>query len=316
MNREEIKKLIVGPIATVPTPFDEDLEIDHGQMTELTKWWVSNGLIKGKSVIKIAAAMGEGPMLQDEEWHALLRTAVQAADDKAAIVCGLGYKDTKRVIEDGKRAQDLGAVGIQVVPPIFNLPKQDEILQFFSDLSDAVDIGIMVYVTKGMHCPIYMDTYRKMVDLEQIVAIKWGGVVGEYEDIFELADTFNIIDNGHGPVLCHKLGGKGYINHTVDIYPPHDLRVWELCKTKRYEEAQTLVDKINGPLDKIYELVGARTGGQAVVKKGLSAVMGRPCGISRPPSGAMNEEELALLRKVLIGFGWPVPDSGEITHCI
>ena len=134
MNRDEVKKLIVGPIATVPTPFDADFEVDHGRMAELTKWWVANGLVKGKSVIKVAAAMGEGPMLSDDELPALLRTTVQAADDKAAIILGLGYKDTKRTIDDAKRAQDLGAIALQVVPPIFNDPTQDDILRFFEDL--------------------------------------------------------------------------------------------------------------------------------------------------------------------------------------
>ena len=84
----------------------------------------------------------------------------------------------------------------------------------------------------------------------------------------------------------------------------------------KHDSLRTNISAQATKIDKINELVGARTGGQAVVKKGLSAVMGRPCGISRPPSGAMNEEELALLRKVLIGFGWPVPDSGEIIHSI
>ena len=307
MKPEEVKDLIVGPIATVPTPFDADFEVDHGRMAELTKWWVANGLVKGKSVIKVAAAMGEGPMLSDDELPALLRTTVQAADDKAAIILGLGYKDTKRTIDDAKRAQDMGAIALQVVPPIFNLPNQDDILRFFGDLSDAIDIGIMVYVTKSMHTPIYMDTYRKMVDFENVVAIKWGAVVGEYEDIYELVDRFNIIDNGIGPVGCHKHGGHGYINHTVDIHPPHELRVWELCQNKQYDEAQALIDSVEVPLNKVFAKVGARTGGQGVAKKGMMAAMGRPCGDSRPPSGAMNDEEMAELRDVLRGFGWPVP---------
>ena len=307
MKPDDVKKLIVGPIATVPTPFDADFEVDHGRMAELTKWWVANGLVKGKSVIKVAAAMGEGPMLSDDELPALLRTTVQAADDKAAIILGLGYKDTKRTIDDAKRAQEMGARALQVVPPIFNLPSQDDILRFFGDLSDAIDIGIMVYVTKSMHTPIYIDTYRKMVDFENVVAVKWGAVVGEYEDIYELSDRFNIIDNGKGPVATHKHGGHGYINHTVDIHPPHELRVWELVQNKQYDEAQALIDSVEIPLNKIFAKVGARTGGQGVAKKGMMAAMGRPCGDSRPPSGAMNDEEMAELRDVLRGFGWPVP---------
>ena len=306
MKQQEIKDLIVGPIATVPTPFDDEFDVDLGRMAELTKWWVANGLVKSKSVIKVAAAMGEGPMLRDDETAQLVRTTVQAADDKAAVVCGLHYKDTKRTIEDAKRIQDMGAIGLQVCPPIFNLPTQDEILHFFGDLSEAIDIGIMVYVTKSMHRPIYMDTYRKMVDFENVVAIKWGAVVGEYEDIFELADRFNIIDNGTGPVGCHKLGGKGYINTTADIHPPHDLRIWELCESKRYDEAQALIDSVEAPLAKVAAKAHEHAGGQGVFKKGLMAAIGRPCGASRPPSSAMTDEEIGELREVLIGFGWPV----------
>ena len=310
MEREALKRLIVGPIATVPTPFDEDYEVDYGRMAELTKWWVESGLVKGKAVIKVAAAMGEGPMLSDHEWPALLRTTVQAADDKAAIVCGLHYKDTKRTIEDARRAQDLGAIALQVCPPIFNLPSQDDLLDFYGDLSDAIDVGIMVYVTTTMNCPVDVETYRRMTDIRNIVAIKWSPFAGEnaYEDIFEFVDVWNIIDNSLSAVRCHKLGGHGYINHTSEIYPPHDLEVWDLMENGRYEEAQALLDSVNVRLREVFQKVAERTGGQGIVKKGMMAVMGRPCGVSRPPSKPINEEELAELRDVLKGAGWPVSD--------
>ena len=42
MNTTEIRKLIKGPIATVPTPFDHNHEIDYGRMAELTEMWVEN----------------------------------------------------------------------------------------------------------------------------------------------------------------------------------------------------------------------------------------------------------------------------------
>ena len=79
MNRDELKKLIVGPVAPVPTPFDDDFEVDFGLMADLTEWWVECGAVAGKAVIKIAAQAGEGDKLRDWEGPALLRTAVQAA---------------------------------------------------------------------------------------------------------------------------------------------------------------------------------------------------------------------------------------------
>lgn len=308
MNRSELQKVIVGPIATVPTPFDKDFEIDYGRMYELTQGWIENGLVKGKSVIKVAAAMGEGPMLRDDEWPYLLRTTVQAAGDRGTVLCGLHYKDTKRTIEDAKRAQDMGAIALQVCPPIFNMPSQSDLLHYFSDLSDAIDIGIMVYCTHWMPGGrVEVDTILKMADFEQVAAIKWSEAEGiAYEEMSKFSGIFNVIDNGGGPAECHRLGGRGYINLTAESYPPHDLKVWELLENKQYDDATALVESVDAPLRDFYEKVSSRTGGQGVVKKGIMALMGQHVGASRPPSEPLTLIEMEELRGILLSFGWPV----------
>lgn len=309
MTRDELKELIVGPIATVPTPFDEEYEVDFGRMAELTEWWVESGLVSGKAVIKVAAAMGEGPLLRDSEWMHLLRTVVQAADGQATVACGLHYKDAKNSIEDAKRAQDLGAVCLQISPPIFNDPTQDDIFRYFEAVSDAIDIGILVYNTywwPGGN--ILPETFHKMKDLEHVVAIKWGvPEEQDYDDMEGLVDAFNIIDNSNQPVRCHKLGGRGFINVTAEVYPPHDLKVWELMENGEYDEAHSLFHSVNDPLTEMYVEMCGKSGGQARLKKALMEVMGHPVGPSRPPSLPASATELAQLRDLLESFGWPVP---------
>ena len=308
MDRATLRGLIKGPIATVPTPFDDDFEVDYGRMHELTQQWVDEGLVKGTAVIKVAAAMGEGPMLSDEEWPALLRTTVQAAADKASIVCGLHYKDTKRTIEDAKQAQDLGAIGLQVCPPIFNLPSQNDLIDYYSDLSDAIDIGIMVYCTQWMPGGLVeVDTILRMKDIPQVASIKWSPPPGgNHEDMAQFSDIFSVIENGDSPARSHELGGNGYINLTAEAYPPHDLKMWGLLEQGRDTEAQTLWDEINTPLREYSAKVDTRSGGQGRVKKGLSYLMGKPAGVSRPPSKPLNSKELDELREILVGFAWPV----------
>ena len=313
MNREDLREQIVGPIATVPTPFDDDYEVDLGRMHDLTQTWVDEGIVRGKGVIKIAAAMGEGPMLSDDEWPALLRTTVQAANDKAAIVCGLHYKDTKRTVEDAKRAQDLGAIGLQICPPIFNLPSQDDLLDYFTDVSDAIDIGIMVYCTHWMPGGrAETDTIVKMADIEQVAAIKWS-VPDDipFEDMQKFSHIFNVIDNSSMPAESHKLGGRGYINVTYESYPEHDNKIWELLESGKHDEAKALFDSVNDPLRDYSEKVDERSGGQARLKKGIMALMGRPVGSSRPPSKPLNDEDMEGLRQVLLDLGWPVKSSAR-----
>jgi len=308
MNREQLRKLIQGPIATVPTAFDKDFHVDYGCMAAMTQWWVESGLVAGKAVIKVAAAMGEGPMLRDNEWPLLLRTVVQNAKGKAAIVCGIHYKDTVRTIEDAKIAQDMGAIGLQISPPVFNLPTQDDLLHYFGDVSDKIDIGIMVYNTYWLdHGAVLTDTIMKMKQFPQVMAIKWGVPDDkDYEDMTKFVDAFNVIDNHSSAARCHRLGGRGYINMTAEVYPPHDLRIWDLLENHKYDEAQKLFDSVDVPLRTLYAKTAQMSGGQARLKKGMMEIMGHPMGASRPPSAPLTKQDMAELRKLMIGFGWPV----------
>ncbi|MBM3934931.1 MAG: dihydrodipicolinate synthase family protein [SAR202 cluster bacterium] len=308
MDRNELRRLIRGPIATVPTAFDKDFEVDLGRMAELTRWWVANGLVKGRTAIKVAAAMGEGPQLRDTEWPALLRTVVQASDGKAAVVAGLHYKDTKRCIEDAKRAQDLGAIGLQISPPVFNAPTDADNLRHFEALSNAIDIGILIYCRAGMPGgDIMPEIFKKMYDFEKVIGIKWGPPAGvPYEAIYELAGHFNIIDNRRQPVLNHKLGGCGFVQNSTDVHPEHSFKVWDLLEAKRYDEAQAEYNAVEKPLWDFYTRIRQTNGGQGRLKKAMMALLGRPMGVSRPPSLPLSPEETADLRKLLISFGWPV----------
>jgi len=309
MTRDELKKLIVGPIATVPTPFDEGMEIDYGRMAELTRFWVDSGLVAGTAVIKVAAAMGEGGMLDDDEWAALLRTVVQAGRGKAAVVAGIHHKDTRRAIREARLAGDLGAIGVQISPPVFSWPTQDDLLRHYGAISDAIDIGIVIY--NNWWWPggnILPETFMKMKDFEHVAAIKWSIPEGQkYEDMAALAPIFNILDNHGHPALCHQLGGRGYINRTAHAYPAHDLRIWELLETKRYDQAQALFESVDIPTIQFYGRAAAESGGEARMVKGIMEIMGHPAGVSRLPTLPLSRAQTAELRHILLEAGWPVP---------
>ncbi len=306
MNREELRKLIVGPIGAVSTPFDGDLEVDLGAMHEMVQMMIDSGVCNGKGAIKIASALGEGPMLRETEWPALLRTAVNAAGGRVPVMFGIHDKDTRWAIDQAKQAHDLGAVAIQLTPPIYNIPTQQDMYDYFYDVSDATDIGIMIYHTHWMPGgSIETDTFLRMADIDNVVAVKWGGSSeGVYEDMAKFVHIFNVIDNSANPVGCAELGGHGYVQTTLDINPQHDLRVWELIQEKRYDEARILYHSVYDDISAMYEKVAKRTGGQAVVFKGLMSVMGHHTSAPRPPSKALNDEEMAELREKVASWGW------------
>ena len=309
MDRQDLRKRFRGVVGVTVTPMDDNYEIDSARMYDLAQWWVENGLTRGRAMLKVVSLMGEFPQLSDEEWPEVVRATVRGADGKVDIIAGTHHKDTKRTIEDVLRAQDLGAIGMQIAPPAMNDPNQDDMLRFYSDVSDAIEIGVMVYNTPwDRHGAIDAATLHKMADLEHIVAIKWATHDGcPVEEMSQLAPKFNLIENGNDRVGFHKQGGNGFLDKSSVAYPPHELKMWDLLEARRYDEAQTLWDTVDLPIRNLAEKSSDRSGGQARFKKMLMNAMGHNVGHQRPPTLPAREEEITELRELLESLGWPIP---------
>ena len=309
MNRAQLRKRIRGTPVTLPTPFDQDMHVDFARMIEMTQWWVGHGLGTDDAPLKTSAAMGEGPDLSDDEWPHILRTVVNAAGDGKTVICGLKSKNTLHTIEDAKRAQDLGAVGLQIDLPFFHHSTQDDLVRHFTAISDAIDIGIMIYNTHWFCLApqkeyVQADTMLRLNDAEHVVAIKWSVPEGEdYDQMRRFSDDFNAIDNSGQSVRCYKNGGAGYISPLIAVYPPHDLEIRPLLEQGRYEEAQAKIDRVRGALAPWMAKTSARSGGYRQGKAMLVA-LGQPIGPTRPPTLPCDEEEIAEVRAVFETLGW------------
>ena len=127
------------------------------------------------------------------------------------------------------------------------------------------------------------ETLERMTDFERVVGVKWNpGAGGDYEAVYRLADVFNIIDNTGQPVRSHRLGGRGFITLTADLYPPFDLHVWELMESGDYEAAEAEWDRVNDPLAEFEARLVEKSGGQGRTKKALMDAMGRSFGVAPP----------------------------------
>ena len=311
MNREQLKKRIRGTLVTLPTPFDKDLNVDMGRMAEMTRWWMDQGLGTNDAPLKTSAAMGEGPDLSDDEWPHILRTVVNAAGSDATVICGLKPKNPLHTIEDAKQAQDLGAIGLQIDLPFFHHSNQDDLVRHFTDISDAIDIGIMIYNTHWFCLNAQSEyltakTAQRLKDAEHVTAIKWSVPDGEeYDQIFNVSDIFNIIDNSGRTksVHCHKNGGVGYISSLVASYPAHDLNVFRLMEQGRYDEAQVEIDTVNNALEPWMTKTGAKSGGYRQ-GKALLAALGQPIGQPRPPTLPCDQSEIDEVKPILESLGW------------
>ena len=309
MNRSELKKVIRGTIVTMPTAFTDDFKLDLDTMAEMTKWYISEGLGTDTSPLKVAAAMGEGPDLADDELAPLLKCVIDAADGKANVICALKAKNTMHTIEDAKMAQDMGAIGLQIDLPFFHHAKQDDNVRHFTDISDAIEIGIMIYNTHWFcHSPVaeYMhpESMLRLADAEHVTAIKWGVPDGEdYDTMTKFSDIFNVIDNTGQTSRCMRNGGAGYISSLVAVHPKYDIDQWKLYEAGKYDEADANKARVSAIMADWQGATGRKSGGYRQMK-GMLKAMGRPMGPTRPPTLPLDAAEVAQAGEVARKLGW------------
>ena len=304
MNREELKQIMRGVSVAVPTPFDQDYRLDLAAATDLTQWWVSQGLGGSESMIKLCSAWGQGPDLSDDEWPHLVRTVVNAGGPGVNVMCGLKSKDTMRTIEDARIAQDMGANSLQIELPYNHAPNQDQYVKHFTMISDAIDIGIMIYNTYWFGVsPIEPDTMRRLEDAEHVAAVKWNYPDPDgYDKMSEFSGTFNVIDNSGQHVRCFKNGGAGIVSAFAPAYPAHDLKVARLLKEGKYDEAEALTDEEDQALAPVRAKT-AQSGGYRLAKA-MMDIVGHPTGPPRLPTEPLDAEETAMLRRAMEKLGW------------
>lgn len=109
MSIMDLRGLNPAPV----TAFTQDGEVDHEANAKIAKWLAS---IEGVKSLVILGHAGEGTFLTSDEQLAMIRTYVEAVDNKIPIIAGITGEGTKVAALEAKRAKEAGATGALVYP--------------------------------------------------------------------------------------------------------------------------------------------------------------------------------------------------------
>ena len=132
-----------GIFPVVPTTFDAQGALD----LESQKRCVDFMIDAGSDGLCILANFSEQFVLSDEEREVLTRTVLEYVKGRVPVIVTTTHYSTRVCAERSRRAQDMGAAMLMVMPPYhgatFRVP-EEQIFAFYARLSDAVGIPIMV----------------------------------------------------------------------------------------------------------------------------------------------------------------------------
>jgi 2-keto-3-deoxy-L-arabinonate dehydratase len=132
-----------GIFPVAPTTFTESGELDLPSQKRCIDFMID----AGSDGLCILANFSEQFVLSDEEREILTRTILAHVAGRVPVIVTTTHFSTKVCAERSRRAQDMGAAMLMVMPPYhgatFRVSEQ-QIHEFYARLSDAVDIPIMI----------------------------------------------------------------------------------------------------------------------------------------------------------------------------
>lgn len=161
-----------GLFPVVPTTFSETGELDLDSQKRCVDFMID----AGSDGLCILANFSEQFLLSDDEREQLTRTVLDHVAGRVPVIVTTTHFSTRVCAERSRRAQDLGAAMLMVMPPYhgatFRVP-EPQIHAFYARLSDAVTIPIMVQDAPAAGTPLSPAFLARMArEIEQVAYFK------------------------------------------------------------------------------------------------------------------------------------------------
>lgn len=132
-----------GVFPVAPTTFTETGELDLASQKRCIDFMID----AGSNGICILANFSEQFVLSDDERELLARTVIDHVAGRVPVIVTTTHFSSRLCAERSRRAQELGAAMVMVMPPYHGATirvPEAQTFEFFARLSDAIDIPIMI----------------------------------------------------------------------------------------------------------------------------------------------------------------------------
>ncbi|MEM7186663.1 MAG: dihydrodipicolinate synthase family protein [Bacteroidota bacterium] len=226
-----------GVMPAVTTKFSEDDSLDM----DMFEHNIDAQLEAGVHGIVLGGTLGEASTLEDLEKGMLTRETVRIVRDRVPVLINIAEQSTKGAIAAAHRAEDDGASGLMMLPPMRYKAGDRETVEYFKAVANETSLPIMVYnnpvdykieVTQAMFdellkCPNIEAVKESTRDISNVTRIK--NNFGDRLKIMTGVDTLAL--------ESLLMGADGWIAGLVCAFPRETVAIYELQKAGRIEEA-------------------------------------------------------------------------------
>ena len=235
-----------GSIPALVTPFDVDGTFAESAYRDLIEWQLS----EGSAGLVPCGTTGEAATLSAEEHFHIVAICVDQARGRVPVLAGAGSNDTRVAAANLRRAKQAGADAALMVPPYYNRPSQDGIVQHFAALATEAPLPIVLYNVPGRTVTdIQPATMARIVQAFPDVFIAVKDASGDLARVSQhrgsCGEGFALLSGNDDLSLAfNALGGTGCISVTANVAPRLCAEFQAACAAGDYGQALALHDRL------------------------------------------------------------------------
>lgn len=226
-----------GVMPAVTTKFTDDDTLD----LKMFQTNIDAQLEAGVHGIVLGGTLGEASTLIDEEKSELTQFTVDMVKGKVPVLMNIAEQSTKGAIAAAQKAEDDGANGLMMLPPMRYKAGDRETVEYFKAVANNTSLPIMVYNNPvDYKIEVTLEMFEELLACDNIEAVKES--TRDISNVTRIKNRFGDrlkIMTGVDTVALESLlmGADGWIAGLVCAFPRETVAIYELQKAGRIQEA-------------------------------------------------------------------------------
>ncbi|UII26191.1 dihydrodipicolinate synthase family protein [Fulvivirga maritima] len=226
-----------GIYPAITTKFTDNDELDLPLFEKNLKFQLEAG-IEG---LIIGGTLGEATALTDEEKKTLIKSSLETVGHTIPVLLNIAEQTTKEAIRQAQMAEEHGAHGLMLLPPMRYKATDYETVEYFKAVANATSLPIMLYNNPvDYKILITLDMLDELKECSNIQAIKEStrDITNITRMRNKFGDRFKILGGVDTLALeALLMGADGLVAGLVCAFPEETVAIYKLAKAGRIEEA-------------------------------------------------------------------------------
>ena len=255
-------KIFTGVIPAMITSFNKNESINKESIRKTINYLISEKV----DGLYITGSTGETFLMSQEEKKQVIEIIIEEVNGRVPVIAHIGSIGTKITTDLAQYAEKVGVDALSALPPFYYGFSNDEIFNYYKDISNSTNLPITVYNISHAHL-MDLDMLKRLASIKNVDGVKYTAPTHfNFSKIKkEIGENFKIYSGMDEMALSGLISGAdGIIGSFYNLMPELFVEIYKQVKNNNINEAKKIQEKIN-----IIIIYALKKSGYPFIKMGL-----------------------------------------------